>query len=331
MSESAERRPQGQVPQGQVVELAGLPSLPKLYLNAAAITGRRRLPGRGPERTTQATLPAAAHAVRGIRIDVDRLSAYQHLMGEPARDSVPAGYVHALAFPVAMSLMTRADFPLPLLGMIHLQNNVRALRPVSCAETLDVTAWAENLRAHRRGSQVDMVTEVSSDGKLVWRGVSSYLAKGISVLGSEADRPDGDGDRASGAEAPGEASRPHGEFVPPVPTALWRLGADVGRAYAGVSGDFNPIHLSALSAKVLGMRSSIAHGMYLASRALAEIGPGQPEAFDWRIRFEAPVRLPGRVALQIADANHGGHPGKTFVGWNPRSLRRNFSGAVTAL
>lgn len=47
----------------------------------------------------------------------------------------------------------------------------------------------------------------------------------------------------------------------PNPTALWQLGVDTGRAYASVSGDFNPIHLSVLSAKALGMRRSIAHGM----------------------------------------------------------------------
>jgi acyl dehydratase len=62
------------------------------------------------------------------------------------------------------------------------------------------------------------------------------------------------------------------DFKAPDPTALWQLGVDTGRAYAAVSGDFNPIHLSVLSAKALGMRRSIAHGMYLASRALADVG-----------------------------------------------------------
>ena len=75
---------------------------------------------------------------------------------------------------------------------------------------------------------------------------------------------------------------------------------DTGRAYAAVSGDFNPIHLSVLSAKALGMRRSIAHGMYLASRALADVGAAKGEAFRWDVAFEAPVFLPARVALDIS-------------------------------
>lgn len=34
--------------------------------------------------------------------------------------------------------------------------------------------------------------------------------------------------------------------------AVWRVSADVGRRYATVSGDVNPIHLSALAARALG-------------------------------------------------------------------------------
>ena len=95
-------------------------------------------------------------------------------------------------------------------------------------------------------------------------------------------------------------------FSAPDPTALWQLGVDTGRAYAAVSGDFNPIHLSVLSAKALGMRRSIAHGMYLASRALADVGAVKGDAFSWEVAFEAPVFLPARVALDISTVQDRG-------------------------
>ncbi|TQJ40941.1 MaoC dehydratase-like protein [Arthrobacter sp. SLBN-112] len=299
----------------QPVILAEMPSLSKLYVNAAAQAARRRLLGTHDS----AVLPAETHEVRGVRVGVENLTAYQHLIGETASDVLPAGFIHAIAFPLAMSVLNRDDFPLPLLGMIHLHNSVEQRSPLVFTDVLDMTARVENLQGHRSGTQVDVVAEVRRTGsaEVYWRGVSTYLAKGVFL---------------PGIDKPG-AVPPRTDFRPPDPTALWHLGVDTGRAYAAVSGDFNPIHLSVLSAKALGMRRSIAHGMYLASRALADVGPARGDSFTWDVEFEAPVFLPSRVALEIATDHSGSGSWKhsRFVAWSPRSGRRHFSGTVAAL
>jgi hypothetical protein len=303
----------------QPVILGELPSLSKLYVNAAATAARRRVLGSS---TGQATLPRVSHEVRGVHADVANLTAYQHLLGETASDILPAGFVHALAFPVSMSVMNRDDFPLPLLGMIHLRNHVEQRVPIQFTDALDIRSWSENLSSHRAGTQVDVVAEVRSGSStgLLWRGVSTYLAKGVFLPGI--DKPG----NASG-------SGDNGDFSPPDPTALWQLDLDIGRSYAAVSGDFNPIHLSVLSAKALGLRGSIAHGMYLASRALADVGAVKPDAFTWDVTFEAPVFLPARVALEIStiQAETGAWQRSDYVAWNPRSGRRHFKGSVAPL
>lgn len=299
----------------QPVILGEAPSLSKLYVNAAATAARRRV----LRAATSPALPECSHEVRGVRVDVGKLTEYQHLIGETASDALPSGYIHALAFPLAMSVMTRDDFPLPLLGMIHLQNRVEQRREVRFTESLDIIAWAENLRGHRSGTQLDMVAEVRSVGapEILWRGVSTYLAKGVFL---------------PGLDKPSIAPEPT-DFKAPDPTALWRLGVDTGRAFAAVSGDFNPIHLSVLTAKALGMRRSIAHGMYLAARSLADVGAVKGDAYIWEVSFEAPVFLPATVALGITtlDPDGGSWERSDYVGWNPRSGRRHFSGSVAAL
>ncbi|MDN4645854.1 MaoC/PaaZ C-terminal domain-containing protein [Arthrobacter sp. PsM3] len=299
----------------QPVILGEMPSLSKLYLNAAAAAARRRVLGTDEG----AGLPETRHEVRDVKAAVENLTAYQHLIGETASDVLPAGFVHALAFPLAMSVMNRDDFPLPLLGMIHLENRVVQSAPSRFTEALDIRAWAENLRGHRSGSQLDLVTEVRGAGEegVRWRGVSSYLAKGVFL---------------PGIDKPTAAAVPAG-FAAPDPTALWQLGVDTGRAYAAVSGDFNPIHLSVLSARALGLRRSIAHGMYLASRALADVGAAKGDAFSWSVSFEAPVFLPARVALDIStvEGTDGAWERSDYVAWNSRSGRKHFSGAVAAL
>ncbi|QSZ48908.1 MaoC/PaaZ C-terminal domain-containing protein [Arthrobacter sp. D5-1] len=303
----------------QPVILGELPSLSKLYVNAATTAARRRVLGAA---AGQLSLPSVSHEVRNVKADVGNLTAYQHLVGETASDTLPAGYVHALAFPVSLSVMNRDDFPLPLLGMIHLKNHVEQRVPIAFSEALDIRSWAENLAGHKAGTQVDVVAEVrsASSGELLWRGVSTYLAKGIFLPGI--DKPGS----ANGATAPSD-------FSPPNPTALWQLGLDTGRSYATVSGDFNPIHLSVLSAKALGLRGSIAHGMYLASRALADVGAVKADAFTWDVAFEAPVFLPARVAVDISTVQSvsGGWERSDYAAWNARSGRRHFTGTVAAL
>ena len=282
------------------VVLPEVPALGGLFARGAGLSLARRV------RSGPTVLPDVEYVVRGVRASSDHLTEYQHLLGESASDALPAGFVHVLAFPVATALMVRSDFPLPLVGLVHVANRVTQHRPVLLTDVLDVRATATDLRAHRAGTQVDLVTEVSVDGSVAWRGVSTYLARGVRLAGS-GDEP--------------------AAFVPPTPTGRWKLDGDIGRRYAAVSGDRNPIHLSALSAKALGFPRAIAHGMYTASRALADVGAGRGDAFEWSVEFVKPVLLPGTVTVRVA----GSSEGFTFAGWDARSGKPHLTGSVTPL
>lgn len=304
------------------VVLPGVPGLGGLYARGVATSARLAAAARSGH--APRTLPDVAYLVAGVRAEADRLTAYQHLLGESASDVLPAAFVHTLAFPVATAVMVRPDFPLPPAGMVHLANHVTQLRPVSLGEVLDIRAFAQNLAPHRRGTQVELVTEVRvagpghdvSAGPVAWRGVSTYLAKGVR-LGSD-----------RGADDDGTSGDERAPFVPPVPTGQWRLAADTGRRYAAVSGDRNPIHLSALTARALGFPRAIAHGMYTASRALAVVGAARSDAFTWTVEFATPVLLPGTVTVRIAPDETGGYD---LAGWNARSRKPHLTGRVTPL
>ncbi|MBN0039237.1 hypothetical protein JN535_03490 [Cellulosimicrobium cellulans] len=297
----------------RVETLPAIPGLGGLYVRGLAASGRiaaaHRLPGGGRR---DLALPDVTYRVAGVPTgdaaapdhvgSAVHLARYAGLVGEAPSEVLPAGYLHVLGFPLATAVMVRTDFPLPLLGMVHLANSVSVLRPVRLGDTLEVRAWAERLRPHRRGVQVDLVTEVSvertdeerasgsglSATTLAYRGVSTYLAKGVTLPGaSETD------------EAPTSSTD---WFVPPLPTGRWTLGATTGRAYAAVSGDRNPIHTSALGAKAFGFPRAIAHGMYTAARALAEAGPRRGDTYDWTVTFAKPVLLPSTVDVALRPA-----------------------------
>ncbi len=291
--------------------LPALPSLASLYGAALGRSARAAM-----LRTDRPQLlPNVVYRVDDVAVDPARLTRYQHLLGESGRDVLPAGFVHVLGFPLAVQVMARDDFPLPLLGMVHIANRVEVARPLTLTDALTVRAWSRNRRPHHRGTQVDLVVEVTESDEAdpgspgtraqpAWRGVSTYLAKGV---------------RLEGLDAAPEPVRAEPDELPV--TARWELGADVGREYAKVSGDVNPIHLSSLSAKAFGFPRAIAHGMYTASRALALVGPRRGESFTWTTEFASPVLLPGRVEVNVTETPDG----FTYAGWGRKP---NFTGAV---
>lgn len=300
------------------VALDSVPGLPSLY--RSAILGAIPVPWssgavqRGPGGTA-AALPDVRHHASDVQATIGELTRFQQLIGAPAQDVLPSGYLHTIAFPVAMSVMARKDFPLPLLGMIHLRNAVEHRRAVGFDERLDIAAWAEDLLPHHAGTQVDLVTQVSSSGAVVWTGRSTYLAKGTRIAGP-----------ATGAK---EERTP---FAAPSLTAVWNLPGSIGRSYAAVSGDYNPIHLSAPTAKALGMQRAIAHGMYFASRMVQETKPAGVDSFSWSIDFRSPVLLPAKVAIAVAPQSEAGvWQGASVTGWNQRRGREHFVGSLARL
>lgn len=251
-----------------VETLADMPSTGPLLLRAV-LTARGRRGDVVPERTLR---------VEDLRVDRRRLGSYQRVTGFPVSDVLPAPYPWVLAFPVQTALMARPDFPLALPGLVHLSNRVRTHRAVHADEALTLDVTAGDLRAHRRGRTLDVRLEATVGDDLVWECDSVYLSRG---RGSE-DAPRGD--------TPPEL--PDGP-----PSAVWRLAEDLGREYAAVSGDVNPIHLHPLTARVMGFPRHIAHGMWTYARTLAALGRSVPEASTSRVWFTKPVPLPSTVEL----------------------------------
>jgi acyl dehydratase len=238
-----------------------------------AVTGARR-------RGTGGTLPTQRLVLTGVEQDVRRLADYCEVTGGVLADRVPTTWLHVLTFPLQVSLMSGRDFPFPMLGLVHTANSMALHRPVRVEESLTLSSWAENLAPHRKGSTVDLVGEARVGDEVVWEGRSTYLARGS---GSD--------------DAPAREER-HG--IPERELAIWRLPADLGRRYAKVSGDANPIHVSALSAKAFGFPRAIAHGMWTHARVLASVQPRLPEAYAVDVQFLKPVMLPSSVVLRGA-------------------------------
>jgi acyl dehydratase len=241
----------------------------------AAVEPLRRRPGSLPERELRRD---------GIAVDRRRLAEYDRVCGFRLSDTLPATYPHVLAFPLALELIAGGDFPFGVLGLVHVGNAIEQLRPLDAGEPLDLRLWADRLGEHPRGRTVDIVAEGYVDGELAWRDRSTYLHR-------ESVRREG--------TVPAGTGRPRKEAreAVPVPSAVWDVPGDIGRRYAAVSGDRNPIHLHGLAAKLFGQQTAIAHGMWTKARCLAALQAQLPGAFTVDVAFKLPVRLPARVAF----------------------------------
>jgi acyl dehydratase len=253
------------------------PALPALFARAA-LSARGR----------SGDLPDTRLARTGVVVDPAQLADYARVCGFPLGDTLPVTFPHLLAFPLQVALMTDRSFPLALPGLVHVRNRIAVSRAVAAGEELDVEVWAEQFAAHVRGATVDLCASVSAGGAEVWRGRSTYLARGASA---PAGAPDADVRMSVG---------PLDRVA-----AQWRVPADTGRGYAGVSGDANPIHLSSLSAKAFGFKRAIAHGMWVKARALAALSGRLPDAVDVDVTFRKPLFLPSTVTLSTAPVDGG--------------------------
>jgi acyl dehydratase len=220
---------------------------------------------------------------------------------------LPLTYPHLTAFPMSMALLTRREFPYPLPGLVHIRNEIARLRPIGETETLDYHVWVDKPYEHEKGAAFDVRAEVSdSVGNLVWRSSSTYLRRAGKSAGKSAGKAAGTSARPAAATAAGPAAD-----VPAIGTTIgttWQLPADLGRRYAALSGDRNPIHLYPWTAMLFGFRRQIAHGMWSAARCLAALGAAEAPA-AYTVDFRAPVLLPSAVTFTAAQSGDGGGDG----------------------
>jgi MaoC like domain len=270
-------------------ELSSSPSLAVLYPKAmagAALPLVRKLPGIG---SPSAELPDTELVLGDVEIDRDRLADYCRVCTFEIRDTLPATYPHVLAFPLHMELMADTSFPFPMVGLVHIANRIELRRPIGADERLTLRVSTVDLRPHDRGRQFDIVAEADAGGETVWASRSTYLHR-----------------EGSGG---GSSSSSKERAAPPPPTATFNVPDDIGRRYAAVSGDRNPIHMHPLTAKVFGMPRAIAHGMWTKARCLALLD--LPGAYTVEVDFKLPLLLPARVAFSGDSRSFALHDAKS--------------------
>jgi acyl dehydratase len=234
-----------------------------------------------------AELPKRTVTVDDLPIDGANVAAYAAVTGLRFADAVPLTYPFALTFPSVMSLVSGFDFPFAAMGSVHVENQITQHRPILVTDTVSAKVHAENLREHRKGLLVDIVTDVNVGNDVAWHQVTTFLHQQRTSLSDEPKAP------------------PQKQPKLGPPNAVLKISPGQIRKYASVGGDHNPIHTSTVGAKLFGFPTTIAHGMFTAAAVLANIEGQLPDAVTYSVRFGKPVTLPARAGLYV-DRTAGG-------------------------
>lgn len=267
------------------IELDKLPTTASMLL--------RSLTTRKPKVSPDACFSPLSIAVKGVRAEAKQVARFESVCQLPKSEHLPLSLPHIMAFPMHLQLLLEPECPYSPMGAVHLRNRIRQYRPISKDECLELKAFFGEHRRVQKGQEIDIITEAYIDGALVWDDLSTMLIR---------KNGDPNAEKISSTAAP---------LHSPQQTS-WELPSDLGRRYAKASGDYNPIHLWPLSAKTMGFKRHIIHGMWTKNRCLAALQPAQMPAFiEIDVQFKLPVFLPATLQFLSEGATAEAGEGQT--------------------
>lgn len=264
----------------KTLEITQAPSLATTFFRAVG-TGSKR-PG------AIAGLPPVTLVMPRVVLDAGHIARYAALCGFKKADGVPLIYPQMLTFPLVTHYISSPDCPWPALGTVHLANAITQYQPLHAGDAVRVELQTGDLFVHEKGQVFDLKLRILRGDELVWRATQTLLRVGVKLASGEP--------YASQIEL----------NVPLSCQAEFAAPANLGRRYGAVSGDRNPIHLTALTAKLFGFKRAIAHGMWTSARATACLLPAHPlDQAELNVEFKTPLFLPGKASLWTHRATNG--------------------------
>ena len=276
------------------IVLNSLPNMPIILAKAAIKSGSYQVGD---------SLPAISAHWQNIRIDTEHLAQYNRICGF-TENKLPATYLWTRAFPLIMRILVSKQFPLPAMGQVHLNNQISVHKTFDTNKKITLTAAVDHSKLSSKGLEWTMQLAAEIEGISVWSSQTTFLHRcktGIERNSKKIQNADGESQQ-------------------------WTLAKDLGRCYAAVSGDYNPIHLGAVSAKLFGFKQAIVHGMWSKARCLAALDAVTPESgYQVNVNFLKPVYLPSKVNF-YAKPEEGG---QKFCLYDSSGEHRHLQGSIS--
>lgn len=217
-----------------------------------------------------------------------QLEKYHDAFGGFVSD-VPLAMLYCIAQRAHLAQMLDESFPWPAPGLVHVSNKLERHAVINSNQSFQLVS---KVNVPKRGPNVSPRRLRPKFTVEFWQN-SNKVATCTSVY----QVMKGDNSSANTLKATRKPFEPSEEWSN---LSHWQLGSGMGRRYARISGDFNPIHLHPLVSRWFGFDKPIIHGMYMMARAQAELERQQSKAVTYiDVTFKRPVILPARAQLWV--------------------------------
>lgn len=211
-----------------------------------------------------------------------QLLRFQKQFGDP--NDIPT-FAFITAFKASLQTLSQAPIASPIMGLIHLSSEFQILVRHNWCAPFDLKITIDKCEQTDKGLVYTVVSDFYQYGTITIRNVNTMLSK----------------DRAYQGQKTAPAHQANEEFTE---LTSWTIKSKTAWSYARLSGDFNPIHIHKRLAKAFGLRNMVIHGMYNASKALAEIKAlNTPMSSIVSIHFNKPCFVPNKVKLLKDEVN----------------------------
>ncbi|GAB7355818.1 hypothetical protein MBLNU459_g6489t2 [Dothideomycetes sp. NU459] len=221
--------------------------------------------------------------------------------------------------PAMLLLLAKRNCPIRPLGAVNVRNRFELLRQDLCSadrllnleDAMVIGSLSSGPRKAKRGLEYDLEIELSvpeDDGRtIVFRQVFTMLQfmKRSNALGSTKNEPKSIRGKSSAA-------------------ATLPVNMEIGdpSKWAAVCKDYNPIHTSAVAARIFGFSGKIAHGNHVVAKAIDELVRKSSDsqtllnqlnvAIWMEIEFKRPVHVPVKLDFRISNGSIDGKVLATF-------------------
>ncbi|RUO31780.1 acyl dehydratase [Aliidiomarina sedimenti] len=197
----------------------------------------------------------------------------------------PLTYFYLLAQRAHLAAMLDKRFPWPILGMVHVANRMEWLGTLKPEQgfVINVRIELPARASTRKRVRPVYIVDFTQNGHTILRCESTYQ------VGTGGKTPANRRVRAESLDLSLWQQ-----------LDIWQLNASLGRRYARLSGDYNPIHIHPWLSRWFGFNLPIIHGMYSVARMQADLEKQfQSQVTSMDVTFKRPLELPNTAVSHI--------------------------------